>query len=360
MNTFTRRSFVKTLAAGTAALAMPTGCAVFPKNGAGGPKPSFSGKGADFSFVHLTDMHVCRRRKGYLGYRACIESVRAIRPKVDFALMGGDLAFDGNYNEKDEFADQIQLYKSISDDLGMPYYHCMGNHDTLGLSGRRKVPVDDPDMGKKMIMDRLGWDKSYYSFDRNGWHFVVLDSIYEIQATHGPSYEARIGKEQLEWLRYDLGAACGKPTVAVIHIAAFCNLGTINGDPEAKAIMPGMVVADSKDLREILERHKVKALLQGHSHMKEDYYYDGVWYLTSHAVSSCWWGGNWMGFKTGYRVLHCKGDELAWEFCDYPWEHQLEPVDTLERKRIAEREAFEAEQERLLEEERAGRMVPVG
>ncbi|HPZ98349.1 MAG TPA: metallophosphoesterase [Phycisphaerae bacterium] len=342
----TRRDFLAGACAAGAAAALPARLL----GRAADVKPDGS-----FSFVHMTDMHVTPKRKGDQGYRKCVESVRNLACKPAFVLMGGDLGFDGNYHTKEEFENFIRLYKEISDELGIPYYNCMGNHDVLGYSSRRKVAVDDPDIGKKMIMDRLGWEKSYYSFDFGGWHFVVLDSIYPIQTDSGPTYEPRIGDEQLEWLAYDLGAAGDRPTVAVTHIAAFCNRGQITGDRSYKAMDGHMVLWDTKELRTILERHKVKALLQGHSHTIEEYRYNGVWYLTSAAASGAWWSGDWVGSPPGYTVFHCKGDELTWEHATYEWEPQLEPTDELERRRTAEKRAFEEEQRRLLERERAGK-----
>ncbi|MBN1512540.1 MAG: metallophosphoesterase [Phycisphaerae bacterium] len=312
----------------------------------------------EFTFVHMTDMHVTPKRRGDKGYAACVESVRALDPRPAFALMGGDLAFDGNYTPKADFEEYIRLYKQVSDGLGIPYYNCMGNHDALGWSARRKVPADDPDIGKKMIMDRLEWEKSYYSFDFGGWHFVVLDCIHPVQASHGPTYEPRIGQEQLEWLAYDLGAAGDRPKVAVTHIAAFCNMGQLNGDPDRKAMDGHMVLWDTKELRTILERHKVKALLQGHSHRIEQYCMNDVWYLTSAAVSGAWWAGSWVGSPPGYTVFRAKGDTLTWEHRSFAWEPQLEPDDKLERANIAALKAYEAEQRRLLEQERAGRQAP--
>ncbi len=339
----TRREFVGgAIAAG--AVALLPGKA--PAGHSAGP--------ADFGFVHLADMHVTPKRWGDKGYRGCIESVAALKPKPAFALMGGDLAFDGCYTPKPDFEEQIRLYKEISGGLGIPYHNCMGNHDVLGWSSRRKVPVDDPELGKKMIMDRLGWEKSYYSFDVGGWHFVVLDSIYPIQTKYGPGYEPRIGPEQLEWLAYDLGSAGERPKVAVTHIAAFCNTGQINGDPNRKAMDGHMVLWDTKELRTILERHKVKALLQGHSHRIEEYRFNDVWYLTSAAASGAWWAGSWVGSAPGYTVFHCRGDQFSWTHHVFPWEPHLEPDDDLERKKIAEQKAFEQEQRRLLERERAG------
>ncbi len=138
----TRRAFVGGLVATGGGLLVPARAAAPP------PSPAAAAEDADFTFVHLTDMHVTPRRRGDAGYRACVESVRALRPRPALALMGGDLAFDGNYTAKAEFEEQIRLNREISDGLELPYYHGLGNHDALGWSARRKCAVDDPDIGK--------------------------------------------------------------------------------------------------------------------------------------------------------------------------------------------------------------------
>jgi hypothetical protein len=159
-----------------------------------------------------------------------------------------------------------------------------------------------------------------------------------------------LGKDQLEWLRFDLGKHTGMPTVVMTHIAAFCHMGQMNGDPNFNPF-GHMVIEDTVELRTIIERHKVKVVLQGHSHVPEDFYYNGVWYITSQSVSAAWWGGNWRGSLPGYSVFSVSGETLHWERRNFEWQHQLEPEDTLERQKIADYETFKTQQAQLREQE---------
>jgi len=345
----TRRQFLAGTASGAAAVV--AGC--HPANVPLTRADTWPQPGARFSFVHLADIHLTPKRWGDKGYRACVESIRRLPERPAFALMGGDMVFDGNYNAKPSYEEQIRLFKEITAELHMPWYPCMGNHDVLGWSPRRKVALDDPDIGKKMIMERLDWKSPYYSFDHGGWHFAVLDCIYPVKGPGGPTYEPRIGPAQLEWLAADLGSAGERPKIVVSHIAAFYGLDQAAGNADAKAMNPGMVLRDTKDLRLILERHRVTALLQGHSHVTEEYRYRGVWYLTSAAVSAGWWAGTWLGPDYGYTLFHCTGDRLTWEFRTFPWQTHLEPEDELERRKLKEHAEFIEEQQRLLARDRA-------
>lgn len=305
-----------------------------------------------FCFVHLTDQHVYDKRSGTEGYRACIQSINDLPEKPDLVVMGGDMVFDGNYNLKTDYLRWINQFKSISDQLRMPWYPCMGNHDTFGLSSRRKTEKDDPDIGKNLIQKALNWPETFYSFNHKGWHFVVLDCIEETDTENGRTYIPRISDKQLQWLRNDLGRAAGMPIIVVTHIAVFYLKKQADGDTEAKAMVPGMVIENNRELRLILERHNVTAVLQGHCHHIEEFRYNGVRYITSAAGSGAWWAGDWVGDPPGYTLFECgsKG-QLSWKHIGYRWQARLEPNDELERERQHEFDAFKARQQQLFLEE---------
>ena len=64
-------------------------------------------------------------------------------------------------------------------------------------------------------------------------------------------------------------------------------------------------------------------------------------------------GAGWV--LSRYTVLELgERDIIRWYAKEYEWEHQLEPEDTLERERILEQKKFEAEQNRLYNQEISG------
>jgi len=91
-----RRDFLKKLGLGGLGLGFSSPLAV---------ACAVEGKEPDFTFIHATDMHVTRKRKGVEGYQTFVKSVNKLNPNPALVLMGGDLAFDGLYTDKAVFGD---------------------------------------------------------------------------------------------------------------------------------------------------------------------------------------------------------------------------------------------------------------
>lgn len=137
-------------------------------------------------------------------------------------------------------------------------YYVLGNHcvDTLT---------------KEEFLGGVEQQKSYDSFDRGGWHFVILDSCFR---SDGEPYgrknfvwtDANVPAAELEWLRTDLQATT-LPTIVFAHqrLDVSNNHGVKNGP----------------QVRQIFEASgKVRTVFQGHSHQNDYNEIAGIHYTT--------------------------------------------------------------------------------
>ncbi len=124
-------------------------------------------------------------------------------------------------------------------------YHVLGNHDTDGGYQRE---------------DTVTWWKMparYYSFDRSGVHFVVLDGN-DRPMDHKSGYPRFMADDQLAWLRKDL-ASTELPTMIFVHQSLERpNKGGVQNGDAVRAILE-QANADSG-------RRKVVACFSGHHH----------------------------------------------------------------------------------------------
>jgi hypothetical protein len=149
-------------------------------------------------------------------------------------------------------------------------YHVIGNHDTDG--GFK------PDE----VVDFWKAEGKYYSFDRNGFHFVVLNGNEHNESKSRPEGYARfISATQLDWLRKDLEAS-SLPSVICCHQGL---------DNDSGGLENGTL------LRYTLEQANQKAgwkkvilVLSGHHH--QDYYnrINDIHYVQINSASYQWLG----------------------------------------------------------------------
>lgn len=124
---------------------------------------------------------------------------------------------------------------------------------------------------KEEFLGGVEQKKSYYSFDRGDFHFVVVDSCYR---SDGEPYgrknflwtDANIPAAELEWLEADL-----KATVRKVVVFAHQRLDVSNNHG----------VKNNIEVRNVLESSgKVLAVFQGHSHQNDLTEIGGIHYCT--------------------------------------------------------------------------------
>ena len=150
-----------------------------------------------FTFAYLTDIHVQPELDAMEGFQKAIDTINQIDP--DFVLTGGDLIMDAlgqTYGRSDSL---YNIYVEMSEGFDMPVHNTLGNHEVFGWYMDDEEITSHPEFGKKMFEKRIG--DRYYSFDHEGWHFIVLDAV--ARAENG-GYIGKISEDQVEWLKKDI------------------------------------------------------------------------------------------------------------------------------------------------------------
>jgi Icc protein len=177
------------------------------------------------------------------------------------------------------------------------------------------VEPGHPEYYKNLFQNKIG--KTHYSFDRNGWHFMVLDSIVK---TVDRSYFGIVDAEQLAWIADDLkNIGKDKPIVVAAHMPFISVIRQVRvGSTEANP--KGWVIVNSKEVLELFQGYNLKLVLQGHLHSLEEINVGGITFLTGGAVSANWWEGPYQGLEEGFVLIKIRGDEFEWEYIDFGWE----------------------------------------
>ncbi|MDZ7876278.1 MAG: metallophosphoesterase [Saprospiraceae bacterium] len=258
--------------------------------------------------AHLTDIHLKPDKIAEEGLAKALKSVQNLNPKPDFILNGGDSIMDALYKTKDEVKTQWALYKSIMKaENSIPVTHVIGNHDVWGwLSKSSDALKNDKLYGKAWVVDELKMSKRYYSFERSGWKFIVLDST---QINPSGGYTAYIDGEQFEWLKMQLtGTVATKHICIVSHIPilSMCS-GLFFGKTEANGDLltkNNIMHRDFFKIKNLFKNHaNIKLCLSGHVHLQDSVDYLGIKYYCDGAVCGGWWRGNYQDFAPAYAVL---------------------------------------------------------
>ena len=275
--------------------------------------------------AHLTDMHIQPERGAAEGVAACLHHVQSLPDKPELILSGGDTIMDSLATPTDRAKLQWELWSNaIKNDCSLRVESCLGNHDIWGWNKKSSGTTgDEPQWGKKWACDVFGIERSYRSFDRAGWHFVVLDSMTPHPET---VYTARLDDAQWDWLQSDLAATKPETPVLVlshIPILSACVLAGWSSSKQGDLTVSHMLMhTDVARIRELFWKHQnVKLCLSGHLHLRERVDYNGVAYLCNGAVSGGWWKGDHQQTKAGYGVVDLFDDgTFENQYLDYGWQ----------------------------------------
>ena len=216
----------------------------------------------------VTDLHYADKdARGSRHYRESLtklsEAARQFdKEKPELIIELGDL-IDGTDAVEVEKKNLRRVVKQLTATAGR--HHCVvGNHCVNNLT-------------KPEFLEIVGQEKSFYSFDASGYHFVILDACF---TSEGVPYgrkkanvkwgDAKLPPAELEWLQADLRQSPHKSIVCV-H--------------QCLDVIPPFGVTNGPEVRKILEASgKVLAVLQGHWHWGNYQEIGGIHYCTMKAI----------------------------------------------------------------------------
>lgn len=267
-----------------------------------------------WTFVFMTDIHLEYGKNAVEGFEKALSMAGELKP--EFILTGGDLVADALEQPFSKADSLYKLYDSVTSNISIPIYNTIGNHEILGWYNNSGIDRSHKEFGKKMFQNRVG--KTYYSFTRNGWVFLILDSVEELEEGNG--YYGRINDEQIEWLKAELAKIDKKTPIAVSTHIPFVTLQTQLTEGSTVANSKGLVIENSKDIFELFKDYNLQLVLQGHLHIFEDLTIYNTRFITGGAVSAAWWTGPFQGTEEGFLKLEISADSLlSVKYIDYGW-----------------------------------------
>ena len=236
-----RRGFLKCMAwAGTGALCILQGGVLKSYALSDVMRENVGDLQGDFSFVQLSDSHIGFNKAANADVtatlRAAIDKVNALPTPPAFVLHTGDLT---HLSKPEEFDTLAESLKSLKTDQ---IFYVPGEHDVLNDNGA-------------MFRERFGrgsMGDGWYSFDKNGAHFIGLVNVMNLKA----GGLGNLGADQLEWLEKDVASLnSSTPIVVFAHMPLW-------------SVYPqwGWGTDDSEQALSYLKRFASVTVLNGHIH----------------------------------------------------------------------------------------------
>ncbi len=173
---------------------------------------SFTTGGSDgFTFLFVSDI-ASVDEKDAAAWKNTLAAARRTVPDAEMMLLGGDSVYVGGNDNQWSMA----LDSSNSAFLNLPVMTAAGDKEPCDAGALRyfNLPVDDKELDSK--------NGSYYSFDRENVHFIVLN-------TNDRTEGGNLSAAQSKWLKEDLSDnSDAKWTVVLMHEPAYDAEGSEN------------------------------------------------------------------------------------------------------------------------------------
>ena len=287
----TRRKFLQRLG-------LTTGAALVGRQLLYAEHPEFQ----PFTFVQMSDMHI-GKPKAEETFRRAVDSVEALRPRPRFLLITGDLS--------EKQPRHYERFLKIVTRTKVPLRLMPGNHDVGNRISERSFKLVD--RYRKLIGD----DRYAFTVGPPGARalFIVLNSLYmRPWGTTSKKKRAKLGEAvdaQWTWLEEQLKKSRDgdQPATSVflcLHHPLFSN----RVDQRVASYLTVTMKAKKRMLA-LCAKHKVQAVLTGHSHRNRVHRYRGTTLLTTPSVF--WNSPELRGGKVplGYRIFEVRSDGIA-------------------------------------------------
>jgi len=251
-----------------------------------------------FDFAFITDVHIEKGKIAVSKFSETIGEINSLKPAFVWDM--GDMSL---------YPKSGQAYLDCAKQFQMPLHACPGNHD---------IALYDSNP-RKLFSNRFG--RTYYSFDFGGLHFITLDGNTVVERQGKNTIDARIDPRQMAWLKADLEAVPKEtPIICGVHIPIVSTYIERRGGgsfPADFPIAPQFNESRADELIDLLAKHNVKLVLQGHAHENERTTIRGIEFVSSISVCGSWWRfGD--GFERGvdnvprgYRIISIREGRIS-------------------------------------------------
>lgn len=262
-----------------------------------------------FRFVHLADIHGDLSAPATARLRQAVRQIGALDPPAAFVVTGGDLVEDATPLGPPAARPIFEHVLAELATLPMPVWHCLGNHDCVGIDPRSGMTPADSGWGRALWRELIRPDTSY-AFDHGDWHVIVLD---DVDLTSG-RFAGGVEPAALEWLRADL-ASLGpeRPIALITHLPLGSFWIHLRHGP-THALPDDAFCVNAREVYLALRPYRLKLVLAGHTHVLERIEYEGVTFVTGGALRGGWGPGPLDGPGPGFGVVDLDGERIAYRY----------------------------------------------